>query len=207
MKRMTKRDYKRILKDLYNPSKRIISVVNVPTMNYITIKRDTYDGFEDFYNNEDAHQASETLERLAHSVKFVIKSEDENKNYTAMPLEALFKNIHSKQPYKLCIMQPEELNEEILKTSKEKAIKKKGIDLQILRVAEIESITEGLSIQITHIGSYDNIELTKERLIDYMELNGLQPKEYYHEIYIGDPRRSKLENLKTILRQPVRLIE
>jgi hypothetical protein len=207
MKRMIKKDYKRILKELYNPSKRIISVVNVPIMSYITIKKDTYDGFEDFYNDEAVHIASETIERLAHSIKFIIKGKDENKNYTSMPLEALYRNIHSSQPYKLCIMQPEELDKEIVKASKEKTMRKKGIDLQILRAAEIENITEGLSIQITHIGSYDNIELTKERLIDYMELNRLKPKAYYHEIYIGDPRRSKSENLKTILRQPVELIK
>lgn len=204
---MSKRDYKRILKDLYNPSKRIISVVNVPNMNYITVKRDRYGELEDFYNDEAVHIASETIERLAHSVKFIIKGRDENKNYTSMPLEALYRNIHSNQPYKLCVMQPEEFDEEIMKASKEKTMRKKGIDLKILKAAEIENITEGLSIQITHIGSYDNIELTKERLIDYMELNRLKPKAYYHEIYIGDPRRSKPENLKTILRQPVEPIK
>ncbi|MFI8456267.1 hypothetical protein [Kitasatospora sp. NPDC085464] len=32
---------------------------------------------------------------------------------------------------------------------------------------------------------------------------GLRPSGLHHEVYLGDPRRTALEKLKTVVRQPV----
>ena len=45
-----------------------------------------------------------------------------------------------------------------------------------------------------------------ERMNAFMAQQGLTPRGPHHEVYLGDPRRSKPETLKTILRQPVQWI-
>ena len=71
----------------------------------------------------------------------------------------------------------------------------------LLRLAEL---TEGQSVQILHIGSYDDEGPTLARLHDeYLPSHGLVPSADHHEINLSDPRRTPPEKLKTILRQPV----
>ena len=44
-----------------------------------------------------------------------------------------------------------------------------------------------------------------ETLLDTLNANGGVPTtRLHHEIYLGDPRRTKPENLKTVIRHPVR---
>jgi hypothetical protein len=38
---------------------------------------------------------------------------------------------------------------------------------------------------------------------DYADTHGYVYRGDHHEIYLGDPRRAKPENLKTVLRHPV----
>jgi len=37
----------------------------------------------------------------------------------------------------------------------------------------------------------------------FIDAQGLRPRGRHHEIYMGDPRRSAPEKLKTVLRHPV----
>jgi hypothetical protein len=62
---------------------------------------------------------------------------------------------------------------------------------------------EGPSAQILHIGPYDAEAPTIARLHEAIESRGLRLRGRHHEIYLGDPRRTAPERLKTILRQPV----
>jgi len=71
-----------------------------------------------------------------------------------------------------------------------------------------ESMHEGLSAQIMHLGPYSEEE-TIEKLHGFIEANGYgfsgtMPGEKHHEIYISDARRTKPEKLKTIIRQPIK---
>jgi hypothetical protein len=54
-----------------------------------------------------------------------------------------------------------------------------------------------------HIGPYSEEGPTGRRLHAFIEESGYRMRGRHHEIYLSDPRRSKPENLKTILRQPV----
>jgi hypothetical protein len=60
-----------------------------------------------------------------------------------------------------------------------------------------------LCAQVLHVGPYSEEGTTVQLLHGFIEENGYLPKGFHHEIYLGDPRRTKPENLKTILRQPV----
>ena len=66
-----------------------------------------------------------------------------------------------------------------------------------------EVFSEGTCAQLMHIGPYAEERATIERLHDGIRAAGLRPVGRHHELYLGDPRRSAPERLKTILRQPV----
>ena len=81
------------------------------------------------------------------------------------------------------------------------AAKKDLPGLSRLRMVEL---AEGLSVQILHVGPYDEEGPVLERLHhEFMPKHQLQFNGKHHEIYLGDPRRAAPEKLKTILRQPV----
>ena len=83
-------------------------------------------------------------------------------------------------------------------------IKKPEVDVSLAR---FETFTEGLCVQMMHIGPYSKETATIEALHRFMEENGLANMtgnvRKHHEIYLGDPRRTAPEKLKTVIRLPV----
>ena len=81
---------------------------------------------------------------------------------------------------------------------------RKKPDLPIAALKEL-SLTEGRSLQILHVGTYDDEAPTLARLHDeIMPRLGLTWNGPHHEIYLSDPRRVAPEKVKTVLRQPVK---
>jgi len=68
----------------------------------------------------------------------------------------------------------------------------------------LESIREGLCVQMLHVGPYDDEPESIARMHVAATSEGFSPSGRHHEIYMSDPRRSKPQRLRTILRQPVR---
>ena len=82
------------------------------------------------------------------------------------------------------------------------ARKKPGLPVSALKEL---SLSEGRSLQILHVGTYDDEAPTLARLHDeIMPGLGLTWNGPHHEIYLSDPRRVAPERMKTVLRQPVR---
>ncbi|MBO0686120.1 MAG: GyrI-like domain-containing protein [Candidatus Dormibacteraeota bacterium] len=78
--------------------------------------------------------------------------------------------------------------------------------LEAAHLVRLERFHEGLSAQVMHIGPYAAEEHTIERLHAFIAEMGLVPAGRHHEIYLGDPRRSAPERLRTVIRQPVRAV-
>lgn len=76
-------------------------------------------------------------------------------------------------------------------------------ELPALDRLRYERWTEGPSAQVLHVGPYSAEQPTIIALHEAIAARGLRPRGRHHEIYLGDPRRSAPERLKTILRQPV----
>lgn len=70
--------------------------------------------------------------------------------------------------------------------------------------ARLEHFTEGMCVQLLHIGPYNQEGPNIERLHKFATDSGYSLVGKHHELYFGDPRRSAPEKLKTILRQPVK---
>jgi hypothetical protein len=69
--------------------------------------------------------------------------------------------------------------------------------------ARFERWREGSAAQTMHVGPYDDEASSLRRLREAIVEAGTRPCGHHHEIYLGDPRRSAPQNLRTILRQPV----
>lgn len=69
---------------------------------------------------------------------------------------------------------------------------------------KLETVTEGLCVQMLHVGPYAEESRSICTMNAFAEQQGLTFHGRHHEIYISDPRRVAPEKLKTILRIPVR---
>ena len=79
-------------------------------------------------------------------------------------------------------------------------VENRGEKVREVRLVEFD---EGLSAQIMHIGPYSEEASTINKLHNWVSDQGYRLRDNHHEIYMSDPRRTKPENLKTIIRHPV----
>lgn len=202
---MKKIDLKKELKDLYAPSKKEITIIDVPKMNYLMI-----DGRGNPNTSQEYKDAIEVLYALAYELKFMVKREGVGVDYVVMPLEGLWWtedmtqfSIENKDIWKwtAMIMQPEYMTKDLFDKGLEQVRKKKR--LPALSKIRFEGLHEGLSAQVLHIGPYSAEGPTIRRLHDYIKGHDHQPRGKHHEIYLSDPRKSKPEKMKTVIRQPI----
>ena len=76
-------------------------------------------------------------------------------------------------------------------------------DNPALEKMRFDTFDEGTAVQIMHIGPYAEEVLTIEKMHAFARENGYRPTGKHHEIYLSDPRKTKPEKLRTVLRQPV----
>ncbi len=202
---MVKYDFKKEKKDLYYPSDKQVSVVDVPRMNFLMV-----DGKGDPNISPEYKNAMEALFPVSFKAKFLSKKEN-NQDYVVMPLEGLWWvedmnnfSIEDKGSWKwtAMIMQPEFINKGLIKKAMEEVEIKKNPES--LSKVKFEKFSERLSAQIMHLGPYGAAEApTVEKLHDFIEKSGYKIRDKHHEIYISDVRRTKPERLKTVIRQPI----
>jgi hypothetical protein len=78
-------------------------------------------------------------------------------------------------------------------------------DLAMADEVRLASFREGPSVQIMHIGPYSEEGPTIAKLQEFATGSGYTITGKHHEIYFSDPRRTKPEKLRTLLRQPVKM--
>ena len=203
---MTKIDFKKEMKHLYGPSKKDFQVVEVPRMTFLMV-----DGHGDPNTAPEYTQAVEALYAVAYKLKFFSKKNDQD--YVVPPLEGLWwaedmesfssSRDKSQWDWTMMIMTPDWIIEEDFQQALLEAADKK--ENPALGKTRWEVFEEGLSVQILHLGSYDDEGpiLAKLHKI-WMPENGYIFNGKHHEIYLSDPRRVEPEKLKTVLRQPIR---
>jgi hypothetical protein len=102
--------------------------------------------------------------------------------------------------WKSMIRQPDFITQEMVDKVRPEVREKRGsaVDDVVL-----ETFHEGLSAQIMHLGPYSEEGPTIRHLHEFILESGYSMRGIHHEIYMSDPRRSKPENIKTIIRQPI----
>ncbi|MDQ0824094.1 hypothetical protein QFZ60_000267 [Arthrobacter sp. B2I5] len=98
------------------------------------------------------------------------------------------------------MLQPEPIDEALLERALDDS-RPKG--LPGLALVRFERWEEGRCAQVLHIGPYADEGPTIARLDAAITEAGLKVRGRHHEIYLGDPRRSAPEKLRTLIRHPV----
>ncbi len=202
---MQKIDFKKELKELYQPPKEFV-LVEVPEMQFLMV-----DGHGDPNTAQEYQDALEALYALAYKLKFNSKKQHE-KDYVVPPLEGLWwaqdmqtfttSRDKSQWDWTMMIMTPNWIEEDLY--TQTLAMLRDSKPLASLEKVRLEIYHEGLSVQIMHIGSYDDETPTLHALHhEFLPQHALAENGKHHEIYLSDPRRVPPERLKTILRQPV----
>jgi hypothetical protein len=214
---LVKLDMKKQLKHLYRPTAGKVAVVDVPEMQFAMI-----DGqIEPHSSPGDSPQFSVAvgaLFGLSYTLKFMSKKRPLDPiDYAVMALEGLWTTPqggadHAETKewlWTLMIMQPDHITPEMFADAlvelKAKLAKqgKDGGEPAVFNRMRLEPFAEGLCVQAMHVGPYLDEPRTLEKMSVFAAANGYGFHGRHHEIYMGDPRAAKPENLRTVLRHPV----
>ena len=196
-------DLKKTLKPFYTASASQPAIIDVPAMNVIMV-----DGRGD-PNSTAFQEAVGALYSVAYTMKFSFKKKRAI-DFPVLPLEGLWsaeviadflEEKRDNWKWTLFIALPDlAMKNDVAETVA--VVKKKG-KFPGFPAVRFEKFAEGKAAHVLHVGPYSTEGATVERLHRFVEEQGLRLRGRHHEIYLGDPRRSAPEKLKTIIRHPV----
>ena len=201
---MKKIDFKKELKNLYNPSAKDVKIVDVPAMNFLLVNG------EGAPTSQQYSEAIEVLFSVSYALKFTIKK-NTGVDFSVMPLEGLWWvddmtkfSSERKDEWKwtAMIMQPKYVTAEDIKVAVEQE-KKKNNPVALPKV-RFESFKEGPAAQIMYVGPFSAEGPTIAKIHAYIQSIGNTLSGKHHEIYLNNPATTAPEKLKTILRQPMK---
>ena len=209
-----KLEWRKHEKEIYN-IKKVPTLLDIATQNFIMI-----DG-KGNPNDEEFSEKVSALFSLAYAIKMDYKKShqvkdldtDEITDYVVYPLEGIWKvsqdnstnntccNEFDKNnlEYTIMIRQPDFITEDDFKSAVEKVAKKKPN--VFYKDIYLDSMNDGNSVNILHIGSYDDENSSFEKMDLFCKENGLTRKyDWHREIYLNNSNRTEESKLKTILR-------
>ncbi|MGH8794091.1 MAG: GyrI-like domain-containing protein, partial [Stackebrandtia sp.] len=154
--------------------------------------------------------AVEALFSVAYTIKFAGRR-TLGRDFVVAPLEGLWwaddpevftARAKDAWQWTMLVSQPDWITEDMIADAKRVVREKKGLPA----VADVrrETLHEGPSAQMLHIGPYDDEGPVLARLHnEYLGANNLRMAGLHHEIYLSDRRKTEPGKLKTVLRQPV----
>lgn len=200
-------DYKKDFKHLYLPPTAPV-LVDVPPALFAVVK-----GHGNPNDNPEFQAAMQALYALTWTIKMLPKkgvAPEGYYPYTIFPLEGLWDMDVSemgsdirldkdKFVWDVMIRQPGFVTQDLVDTVKEMTAKKK--DAPDMSLVRLRTITDGLSVQMMHVGPYDAEPASFAKMDNFCASEGLARVGHTHrEIYMGDPRKTDPTKLKTVIR-------
>lgn len=205
-------DFKKEQKQFYKPGKKP-ELIDVPKMTYIAVRGKGDPNATD----GEYKQAIQLLYGVAYTIKMSKKGTHKIENYfdfVVPPLKGLWWrdgnagiDYAHKEKFEFISMirMPDFVTQDVLDWATKEASEKKDGDFSKVKLITLD---EGKCVQVMYVGSYDDEPATIEKMKEFADQNGVKPdysdKRRHHEIYLSDPRRTKVENLKTVIRIPVK---
>jgi len=200
---MPKLDLRKELKQFYSAKKKP-QLIDVTPGKFLTYHGKGAPGGEAY------QEALQALYGAAYKIKFKCKAEDHD--FTVMALEGLWWwddrtafTLADAPPRETwnwisMIRMPDYVSVDLLEALKPSIKEKRGDSVDLVKLEEFH---EGLSAQIMYRGPFSEEQPTVDLLHSFIEEQGFKLRGHHHEIYLSDFRRSKPENLKTIIRHPI----
>jgi hypothetical protein len=197
-------DLRRELSALYSAT-REPAFVDVPELSFLMI-----DGHGDPNSAPAYADAVQALYSVAYTIRFALKRAPEAVDAPVMPMEGLWwtpdmatfsTDDKSQWDWTMMIVVPEQVAAAVVDDARAAAARKHP--LASLDRVRLERFAEGRCAQVLHVGPYSAEGPTIAALHAFIAEQGCTLAGKHHEIYLGDPRRSAPEKLRTIVRQPV----
>ncbi|MCX5684725.1 MAG: GyrI-like domain-containing protein [Planctomycetota bacterium] len=207
---MEKLDLRKKLASLYKASAQEQALVEVPALDYLMV-----DGRGDPESSPAFQQAIEALYGISYTLKFGLK-EREGMDWRVMGMEGLWwaagkdpgeafrSGDKARWQWTLLIAQPDFVTRAFVEEARTELLAHRK--MPAAKLVRLERLDEGLSAQILHVGPYAEVRPTIDLMHAFIQEKGYEFAGKHHEIYLSDPRRTKPERLKTILRQPVKKV-
>ena len=207
-------DYKKEYKEFYMPKNKP-SIIEIPQMNFIAVRGKG--------NPNDEKGEYKNSIGLLYSIAYTIKMSYKGNykmngyfDYVVPPLEGFWwqeglvgmdYNRKEDMVFLSIIRLPDFVSKKDFDWAIAEATKKKKQDFSSV---EFLSYAEGLVVQCMHIGSYDEELATVYLMHEFIRKNGyeldINKTRFHHEIYLSDPRKCTMNNLKTVIRHPIKKI-
>lgn len=201
---MDKVDLKKEMKNLYNPSSKEVTIVDIPAMNFLLV-----DG-EGAPTSPQFSEAIEALFSVSYTLKFMIKK-GKGVDYVVMPLEGLWwvddmtkfsADQKGEWKWTAMIMQPKYVTADDVKGAVEQVKKKKNP--AALSKVRFENFKEGAAAQIMYVGPFSDEGPSIAKIHAQIQGGGHTLSGKHHEIYLNNPATTAPEKLKTVIRQPMK---
>jgi len=191
---------------LYRATTRRVDEVDVPAMKFLMV-----DGSCEGNNYSDFRSGIEGLFSLSQAMKAAIARTHIGFEYAVMPLECLWwvrgtREYPRENPEEwkwiLMVVQPNYVTSALAR----EVLSAMDREMLLPGISKVRFgvFTEGLSVQTLHKGPRTDKWATINRLRAYIERKGNEVRGRHHEIYISDPRTLSPENMKMIIRLPIR---
>ena len=196
-------DLKREYPSLYRATTKKISHLTVPMMPYLAIDgigNPTVSEFKD--KSKLLFEMNKALKDHYFSMGI---------NFCGSKLEGVwdtYDNSHfdvsRKKMIKYTLMMPQHpvLTPKIVDQLKQEQLSKTG-DYFYLDVY-LKEFEEGVCLQMLHIGPYNTEINTTKQIMEYITVGNLKLSGLHHEIYLNKPDKVAAEDLKTIIRYPIK---
>lgn len=208
-------DYKKEYKEYYMPKNKPC-IVDIPKMNYIAVRGKG--------NPNDENGEYKNSIGLLYGIAYTLKMSYKNNykingffQYVVPPLEGFWwqNNIKGMDYNRKDDLQfisiiriPDFISENDFNWAIKEATEKKKLDFSKV---EFLSYDEGKCVQCMHLGSYDDEPSTVNLMHKYALNNNyeidISDSRYHHELYLSDPRKCNIANLKTVIRHPIKEIK
>lgn len=205
-------DFKKQCRELYLPP-RSPGIVEVPAMRFVAMRGQ---GDPNEVGGAYAHAVG-LLYGIAYTIKMSPRAGHELDGYfefVVPPLEGFWwidglAGMDASHKADLrwisCIRLPEFVGPDAFGWAVDQAARKKRDDFSSV---ELLSLEEGVCVQCMHVGPYDSEPATVAAMDSFAAEQGYEldfsDERHHHEIYLGDPRRTAPEKLRTVIRHPVR---
>lgn len=204
-----KYEWKKQEKNLYLP-KQEPELITVPEQKFFMIKG------KGNPNSEEFSEKIGVLYSLAYAIRMMPKqgyTPEGYFEYTVYPLEGIWDLTEKGKKcatldknellYTIMIRQPDFTTEEVVERAFENVRKKKPHPL--LDQVTFGTAEDGLSVQMLHVGPYDNEPESFGLMKEFMTKNNLERVSLQHrEIYLTDSRKVEPAKFKTVLRYRVK---
>lgn len=200
-------DFKKEYKELFRQSDKKVLYIDVPELLYLAI-----DGEGHPETSPDFLVKIGMLYGMVYTLKFLLKEPSLQPpgyfDFVIPPLESFWfmedcEGFDAQRladwRWTLMLIVGDYYTPDLLEKAKTEILKK-GKPAKFQDYIRLEKMVGGKAVQLMHLGPYNEVGPTVEKLMAELETNNLKPAGRYREIYLNDPRKVTPDKIKTLCR-------